>query len=89
MIRSLSRTSEREQILAAAIVLLFVGYILYLGICAPQMLRLDATIAKLDAQKHLLDLKRMAATRLTVSEKRCDDLQQEIDKQESSFFSTG
>ncbi len=86
MIRSLSRFSEREQSLAAAIALVLLGYLFFAGICEPQLLRLDAASAKLDAQERLLGLKRQAAALEIVSVKKREELVQEMEKLESGFF---
>jgi|GEM_PF-5146234 len=87
MIRKLSQFSEREQILATAIAFLILGYVLYMGICQPQILRLNSSSARLDGQKSLLRLKQQAVAAQRVSQQQKDELKQEIAEFDSCFFS--
>lgn len=87
MIRRLSRLSEREQTLAVAIAFLILGYALYMGICQPQVLRLNSSSARLEGQKSLLRLKQQAVAARRVSKEQKDELMQEIGKLDSCFFS--
>lgn len=86
MMKRLSQFSDREQLLAAAVAFIILGYLFYVGLCQPQILRLNSSSARLDGQKSQLRMKQQAIAAQRVSKQQKDELTQEIGKLDSCFF---